>query len=235
AAVLEERQRIAAEMHDGLAQTLSYLGLKTDRAGELLRQGRTAKVAAEFSHMEEAIDQATVDVRRSIASLRENPRPQRTLQEEICLVSGRNKGGDWPVIELHDDLPGSLYLPSSEMEQVSKVVQEALLNVYQHANAERVIVRMTAQDKKVAIVIDDNGRGFDPSRQEETAGDHFGLSIMKARAVRIGGRLAINSRVGEGTEIELAWRPANGQGSFGNGEDRSFAEGEPPAALTAQM
>ena len=235
AAVLEERQRIAAEMHDGLAQTLSYLGLKTDRAGELLRQGRDREVASEFGQMQEAIGQATVDVRRSIASLRENPRPRHSLQEEMQLLCGKNSGADWPVIELHDELPGSLDLPSNEMDQVSKVVQEALLNIYQHASAGRVVVRMTAQDDKVAISIDDDGLGFDPDRQDEAASDHFGLSIMKARATRIGGDLFVHSRIGQGTEIILAWRPSVGQGSSAHDGDRPIAKSEPSTALAAQM
>ena len=84
AAVLEERQRIAAEMHDGLAQTLSYLGMKTDRADELLRKGQVEQVVGEFDHMKLAIGQAALDVRRSIASLQEGPQPRRSLQEVLA-------------------------------------------------------------------------------------------------------------------------------------------------------
>ena len=232
---MQERQRIAAEMHDGLAQTLSYLGLKTDRARELLRLGRTAEVASEFSHMQEAIGQATVDVRRSIASLRENPRPRRALQEEIHYLRRKSSGAGRPAVEIRDDMPANLYLASDELDQVSKVIQEALLNIYQHANADRVVVHMTTVDGKVEIAVNDDGRGFDPARQDEAAGDHFGLSIMKARAARIGGELVVKSRTGQGTEIVLAWRPAIDPSPPGGDGEEPMAEREPSPELTAQL
>ena len=82
-ATLEERQRIAAEMHDGLAQILSYMALKADYATELLEDGQVPAVLEHYRDIQAAIERATREVRMSIASLRENPQPREPLQ--VCL------------------------------------------------------------------------------------------------------------------------------------------------------
>jgi two-component system nitrate/nitrite sensor histidine kinase NarX len=66
---------------------------------------------------------------------------------------------------------------------------------------------MDLEDEGVQILVADDGKGFDPEKQAITAGDHFGLSIMEARAARLGGNLAIHSRPGQGTEVILTWKP----------------------------
>jgi signal transduction histidine kinase len=228
-AVLEERQRIAAEMHDGLAQTLSYLGIQTDRAGEMLQDGQVERVIGQFDHMRDAIGKATVDVRRSIASLQESPLPRRTLEENLAQLIDNYSSSAGPVVELQSQLPEHLSLAPDELDQVLKVVNEALLNVRQHAQASQVVVRATADGEWVKIVIADDGRGFDPGEQEEALDDHFGLSIMKARAARIGGQLTIHSTVGQGTEIALAWQPNNGRRPVRVDEETPASSYEAPA------
>lgn len=205
AAALEERQRIAAEMHDGLAQTLSVLGLRADQATEFVESGRGQEALDELSHMRSAVGQASQEVRRSIASLQESPRPRQPLQDYVSgMVDAFTTDSGVPV-DLVDRLQGPLFLPSDQSEQVQRVLQEALLNAHRHALPRQVTVCLEQQRDTAVVIVKDDGRGFDPNVPLADRGDHFGLSIMRARAARIGGRVEIDSTPGQGTRVILTW------------------------------
>jgi signal transduction histidine kinase len=205
AAALEERQRIAAEMHDGLAQTLSYLTLRSYQATELIEEGQIDQALAEHANIQDAISQATTEVRRSIASLQESPPPRRPFQEWLAeIVREADKAGD-AQIALVFQVEEPLFLPPDHLEQVVRVLQEALVNVNHHAEAEKVSVRLERQDGEITLSVEDNGRGFDPEVPPSDGREHFGLSIMRARAARIGGQVDIESAPGEGTRLVLRW------------------------------
>ncbi len=210
AAALEERQRIAAEMHDGLAQTLSYLGLKTDRVTELLQGGQNEQVLDECHQMQDAIGQATRDIRRSIASLQESPRPRQSLQEALGqTVDEFSEDGD-PAMDLRIDSQEPLFLPTNELEHVLLVVREALLNARRHAQARHITVGMERLSDTVEVTVKDDGQGFDPDGAATDGDDHFGLSIMQARAARIAGQVEVDSLTGHGTRVRLTW-PLNAE------------------------
>ena len=205
AAALEERQRIAAEMHDGLAQTLSYLTLRSYQATELIEEGLVEEALAEHENIQDAISQATTEVRRSIASLQESPPPRRPFQEWLAeIVQEADKAGEAQVgLVLQTEEP--LFLPADHLEQAVKVLQEALVNVNNHAGADRVDVRLARQDGTISLSVEDDGRGFDPEVPPSDGREHFGLSIMRARAARIGGQVEIESAPGKGTRLVLRW------------------------------
>ncbi|MGD8904100.1 MAG: GAF domain-containing protein [Anaerolineae bacterium] len=205
AAALEERQRIAAEMHDGLAQTLSYLTLRSHQATELIEEGHTREALTEHVNIRDALAQASVEVRRSIASLQESPPPRRPFQEWLTeIVREAEETGDSRVqLVLPTEEP--LFLPPDHLEQVVKVLQEALVNVNNHAQAHQVSVRLERADGEVLLSVEDDGRGFDPGVIPHDGREHFGLSIMRARAARIGGEIEIQSAPGEGTCLTLRW------------------------------
>jgi signal transduction histidine kinase len=205
AAALEERQRIAAEMHDGLAQTLSYLGLKADQATTRIEAGQEDEAVEELHRIRAAIGQASQEVRQSIASLRESPRARRPLQQWLAdVVSEFSSNGSVPVSLIGNDAD-PIHLPPSHMEQVLRVVQEALLNAGRHADANRIQVRLEHRDHEAMITVTDDGRGFDPQSLTGEGRMRFGLNIMRARAARLRGELQINSRPGQGTEVLLRW------------------------------
>jgi signal transduction histidine kinase len=233
AAALEERQRIAAEMHDGLAQTLSYLTLRSYEATEMIAEGRVDEALAEHSKIQDAISQATTEVRRSIASLQESPPPRRPFQEWLAeIVRDAEKAGDARV-ELILPTEEPLFLPPDHLEQVTKVLQEALLNVSHHAQADRISVRLDRQNGEAILSVEDNGRGFDPEVAPQDGREHFGLSIMRARAARIGGLIEIQSAVGEGTRLALRW-PLYGTFSRDTRPRERYRQA-PPAARLAQV
>ena len=204
AATLEERQRIAAEMHDGLAQTLSYLTLKSHHATDLLEEGHIEEALAEHDDIQEAMQRATQEVRHSIASLQTSPTPPQSLQEMLAgIVEAFGEEGG-PPVTLTTDLEEPLFASQAQVQQIGRIVQEAILNAGRHAHARQILVSLARQGREISIIAADDGRGFDPSSTPEQ-GDHFGLRIMRARAARIGGRVEIESAPGQGTRVTLSW------------------------------
>ena len=207
AATLEERQRIAADMHDGLAQTLSYMGHKVDQVTELAEAGHTQDVLSECHYIRDTIDQAASQVRRSIASLQETPVPKRPLQDWLAEAASEftKKSGGRPAAALVTDLSTPLFVSPSHVEQVLHVVQESLSNANHHAQAQRITITLERQNNRAMISVHDDGRGFDPASPPTDGREHFGFSIMRARAARIDGQLTIDSVLGQGTRVTLTW------------------------------
>lgn len=206
-AVIEERQRIASEMHDGLAQTLTYLHMKTEEAAEFVQNGRSDQLAIELNNMQQTIDQASVDVRRVITSLTEPPHQRQSLQNLLNDMINRAKEESGLSIQLRTHLDKPIFLIPAQREQVSRVISEALLNAVRHAQAKEICVQVEAKGDTMEIVVADNGRGFDPNGNAATKKDHFGLSIMRARAAHLDGQLFIQSNPGMGTHVSLSWNP----------------------------
>jgi len=204
-AALEERQRIAANMHDGLAQTLSYLGMKTDRTAEMLELGQISPALNELPQMQDAIVRAIDDVRRSISSLQEPPRPRQSLQNTLAQLIENVSTEDKPIVTLQTNVQTPLFLEPDELEQVLHIVQEALINALRHAQAEVITIRLQKQNINAIIIIEDDGKGFMLDGAVENKENHFGLSIMQVRASQIGGQVDILSNLGLGTQIRLSW------------------------------
>jgi two-component system nitrate/nitrite sensor histidine kinase NarX len=204
-AMLEERQRIAAEMHDGLAQTLTYLRLKTEQATEFVETGRSEEAMGELQRVDEAIVQASWEARRSITNLQKGPQSPQALQDRLAEMVDQFTRDGGPPTELVVRSQATLLLTPGQTEQVLRVVSESLLNVRHHAQAGGIIVCLEQQDGEATVTVEDDGRGFDPKAPPMDDNAHFGLSIMRARAARIGGQLAIHSALGQGTRVILAW------------------------------
>ncbi len=201
--IVEERARIAREMHDGLAQVLGYLNLEIQTLGSLLTQGKTEQLDSELKQMRQAVSVANADVRENILSLR------TTLAEDKTLVSAvgeyLEEFGFQTGIET--SFGNTLSASDPELSSVAEVqlvciLQEALTNVRKHASASRVEVHISEEsrggEKQVLLRISDNGVGFRPSGPRRRS---FGLQTMRERAASVGGRLQIDSAERKGTEI----------------------------------
>jgi nitrate/nitrite-specific signal transduction histidine kinase len=205
AAALEERQRIAADMHDGLGQTLGLLGLKVDRVTELVEGRVDGGAVLELHHIRDLIGQASSEVRQSIASLQQAPSPRRPLQDLLSELQSQASAEDGPPVELAIEAQQPLYLPPDHKEQVLSIVQEAILNAQRHAQAGHIVLTLRCAGSQATLTVQDDGQGFDPSAPRRDAEGHFGLNIMRARAARIGARLRIESAPGRGTRVSLTW------------------------------
>lgn len=203
AAALEERQRIAADMHDGLGQTVSLLGLQIDNAMDLIKSGSEQDAVEELSMTRETVKQVSVEVRRSIASLQRTPQPLRSLQELLSSLPEKLSWVDTPPIQFKFDAQTPLFLPQEQADQMLFVVQEALLNAHRHANAGQITVALEPREREIHITVEDDGTGFEQGAWWETSQSHFGLGVMHSRAARIGADLQIDSSPGRGTRVTL--------------------------------
>lgn len=205
AAALEERQKIAAEIHDGLAQTLGYLGLKADQTAELVMGGQGETAVEELQRMRDAIGQASQEVRGSIASLQQSPYSHRPLQSWLSDLVDECSDGSATPIKWVSHIEDPLLLPPSHVEQVLRVVQEAVLNAGRHAEATEITVSLEQRNGQVAVKVEDDGKGFDPEMPSTDSRMRFGLSIMRARAARLRGGIQISTAPGAGTSVTLTW------------------------------
>jgi len=201
---LEERHRIAAEMHDGLAQTLSYLTITTDQVDEQIKSGDIAQAQQILERVQRGIDQASIDIRRAIASLQNEFPAHYTLQQQLSSLIDEIKTST-PNITLNTYTKIPLILAHSESDQVLRVVREALINAEKHSQATQISVSLERSNGNVIIRVEDNGVGFDPQDLPEGDRPHFGLKIMQARAARLGGKMEVHSLQGQGTQVLLTW------------------------------
>jgi len=198
AAALKERQRIAANMHDGLAQTLSLLGIRVDRMQETIESDPDSKAKESIRDIRDVVTLASTEVRRSIATLQETPRPRRTLQDLLRAMLENIRTDTGPVLQFSQGSIQPLYIASKQTDQIMPAVREALLNAIYHAQARTVSVRLKIRQEDIRLTVEDDGVGFSLDCPDQY-GDHFGLSIMQARAARIGGQIQIDTAPGMGT------------------------------------
>lgn len=197
AAAATEREHLAAELHDNLAQTLSFLRLKVERAREGLAIGQA--VEAELERMIPAIDQAYGQVRAALVGLRQSPLCAEDFAPKLkaCVTDFSRDTG--LSIELVIAEPATLALPPVVQTQALHIVREALTNVRRHARASHVWVRVDQANGSSCLTVEDDGCGFDPQAVE--AEQHLGLVIMSTRAERSGGSLTIESMPGAGAKV----------------------------------
>lgn len=208
AATLEERQRIASEMHDGLLQTLSFLGLMVQWAKDHMVEGNLEKALSTLQQIERAEEQAEHEIRRAIASLQDDFPLNYTLQEQLAVLADELSKTNPPVLfETESILP--MVLPHQESEQVLRVVREALLNAQRYSQSDTVHLSMKEDQNEIILTVQDQGVGFDCGVEPNDSRAHFGIKIMKARAVRLGGELTIQSVPRAGTMVQLRWTPAS--------------------------
>jgi signal transduction histidine kinase len=197
--ILEERNRLARELHDAVAQRLFGVVLAAESAGELL--ARDAGAAGEqVERVGELARGAMEELRSVVFELRpatlEAEGLAGVLRQHVDVlrrVSGR-------AIELRAGAVPEL--EAGAAAEVLRIAQEALNNALRHADAERIEVRLEDGDGRVVLSVADDGMGFDVGAGE-TRGRSLGLTSMEERAAALGGRLAIASRPGEGTTVRL--------------------------------
>lgn len=209
-ATLEERRRIAAEMHDGLGQTLSYLGLMTDQALELFSSGKNQAATERLHLTRETIEKATGNVRKAINRLMDENPIRMDLCDQLEMIAREFSSAGNSVVEWNPSEKISCSCPPEMNEQVIHIVREALTNAVSHAHAANIHLQFSQKNDGYELKIEDNGDGFDASQPSPNG--HFGLQIMKARAQRVGGLLTVHSAPGQGTRVILTF-PAERAGN----------------------
>jgi signal transduction histidine kinase len=204
-AIAEERERIAREMHDSLAQVLGYVNTKAQAVQELLARGQTERASAQVAQLGEAARAAYADVREGILALRTSLGAGRGLLEVLSeyLERWQEQSELDATLTVQPSGASLERMPPAAELQLLRIVQEALANVRKHAAASQVEVRITVQPALIETVVVDDGRGFAAQRERVSADrlPHFGLATMRERAESVGGTLEVISGPGEGTRV----------------------------------
>lgn len=202
-AVLEERDRLAREMHDNLAQELGYLDLKATITRDLLANGEVKQAEESLLELKRVTREAYSDTREAIFSLR-NVLSQSTdfvpVLREYLAEYRTHYGLDARVIL--EDASLAAFRPEAGV-QVHRIIKEALTNVRKHAKATRAWIHFDREGDRVRITVGDDGRGFDPVALERDGRPRFGIQIMRERAESIGGSLEFVSQTNQGTRVVI--------------------------------
>ncbi len=194
-AALEERGRLAREIHDGLAQHLWFAKLKHDRLTPLVPDD-ARPLSAEVG---QALDAAIVEARQALVTMRSGAGPAIPLADLIGqAVDDFGQRFGLRVEFMADPLPAAI--PARQQAELLRVVQEALTNVRKHADATMVRVRASLDGDALVVTVTDNGRGFqlDSARKEG-----LGLLGMEERARLMGGNLGISTEPSDGTSVSV--------------------------------
>jgi nitrate/nitrite-specific signal transduction histidine kinase len=201
-AVLEERYRLSREFHDGLAQTLGYLGLQSERLESLLKLGQADTAVSEFAEMRRSIRAAYVDVREAIDGLRLGMEDVGQLADRLSeYTTGftRQTG----LIVKFTAVPPQINVSPATALQLLRIAQEALTNVRKHAQAAEVDVRLRRLGDELELTITDDGRGFPNALPVERQYRSHGLASMRERTESLGGTLTVATQPGQGTRITV--------------------------------
>lgn len=195
-AVAQERNRLARELHDSVAQTLYGLTLQAEAAARKLAVGQVDEVAAYLGFFKESARQTLQETRLLIFELRPPILDEVGLPEALRarLDAVERRSG----IACRLDLAAADCLPPHLETGLYRIAQEALNNVLKHARASRVSLSLQQNGAGVRLEVCDDGAGFDPSASE---GRGFGLRNMRERALKLGGALTLDSAPGQGTRV----------------------------------
>jgi two-component system, NarL family, sensor histidine kinase DevS len=207
-AVLEERQRIGMDLHDGIIQSIYGVGLALEGALHSIEE-EPADAKKRIEHSIESLNQAIRDLRAYILDLRPRQMGNDGLMSGLKRLAIEFRVNSLTEVVLTGPEDDLLDLPPSQALALFHICQEALGNAAKHAKAKRVEISLWFTDDRPLMEIHDDGKGFDMETQTLSIG--HGLANMQTRAESAGGDVDVSSAAGEGTTI-LAWVPRKKQG-----------------------
>jgi signal transduction histidine kinase/ligand-binding sensor domain-containing protein len=198
-AVLGERNRIAREIHDTLAQGYVGISVQLEVLAELLRMSKVDAAAKHLDLTRGYVREGLADARQSIWALRSQDSGENTLPVRLRRMA-ESEGN--PGLESSFSIFGAYRpLPPDTEREILRIAQEAIHNVKKHAGAHHLFVQLEYGPAEVALDVRDDGQGF--AAGVASAPGHYGLTGMRERAATIGGRLEIASEPGSGTTVRL--------------------------------
>lgn len=208
-ATLQEREQLAHELHDGLSQNLAFINLQAQAVQLFIQAGQQEAARTSLTTLAEASRELQDYMREIISDLLAVSLPSEgfcpTLRQIVTRFETQNR------LAVRLDIAGDAkafcsppLLTSAAGVQLIRIVQEALANVRKHAGRpNQISVQLKAEAGQMQLIITDNGAGFDPNLPANE-GKHFGLQVMRQRAARIGGQIAVHSAPGQGTRVEVS-------------------------------
>ncbi|MFW3615231.1 histidine kinase [Billgrantia antri] len=201
--LMNERTIIARELHDSLAQSLSYLKMQVARLERMqAKEAPREMQAAVFDELRTGLNSAYRQLRELLTTFRlklEGPGLQTALLQTTDEFSERMGA----PVELHYDVPPHLLNPNEEIH-VLQIAREALSNIHKHAEAHWAAVTVKFQEARIVLRIEDDGVGLE---NDDSPPMHYGLIIMRDRAHTLGGELRLANRPAGGTCVEVIFTP----------------------------
>ncbi len=227
-AVVDERERIARELHDGIAQVLGYVNTKSQAVAGYLEAGRVEDARAQLAELGSAARAVYVDVRESIIGLRGPIEPGQGLGTALAAHARRVAEASRFGLELAID-PASegLRLDPDAEANVFRIVQEALTNVRKHASARRVRLAVEVEAGVLTVSVADDGPGFPAAGAVDKPG--YGLRAMRERAARVGATLTTSNRPEGGAEMRVSVPLAGHAPVAPGGAEQSSPAGAAPS------
>lgn len=206
--IIEERFKIASELHDSLAQTLASLKIQARVLDESIHQGDDSQMWNELEKLEDSIHKANTEIRELIKQFRTGPKATKNFITELenLIDSFKKENSSIKIFLQVEDK--KVNLSDDQSRNTLKIIQEAITNVVKHSQAKIVRLFVSKEtDNTVNVLVEDDGIGIAKScfigHEEEVSGEHFGISVMKDRANQMNARLDIESEPGEGVRIKL--------------------------------
>ena len=198
-AVLEERQRLARDLHDAVNQSLFSASIIAEVLPRLWDRDQ-AEARRSLEDLRRLTRGATAEMRALLAELRPSTLTDSDLGDLLRLLGNAFEGRTSLPVTVTE--AGEFALPAEVQVAFYRVCQEALYNVAKHAKASRVEIDLNQEGAVVELHVRDDGHGFDPKK---TISGHYGLGIMRERAEAAGAVLNVTSQPGHGTELTLRW------------------------------
>ncbi len=199
AAALEERQRLARELHDTVSQELFALAMMLGAARAHL-PAQSEETRRSLLTAEEGARRAQSTMRSLIRALRPVELGEQSLS--LALEDLLSEARERHSVEAHLEAEGIVDLPPGIEDALFRIAQEAVSNALRHGRPNRLTARIVAREGTCALSVEDDGAGFDP----ESATTHFGLRGMRERAAEIGARLTVQSSPGKGCSVHVRLR-----------------------------
>lgn len=197
AAVTEERQRLARELHDAVSQQLFAIAMTTAALKRLIEKN-PQRAAQQIELVEEMAAAAQAEMRALLLHLRPATLQNKTLKEAILeLLDELTRKNS---MEITWEIEAVVGLPSGIEDHLFRILQESLSNTLRHAKASQIAVKLFTLQDQVRLRVTDDGVGFDPEGEKLTS---YGLRSMQERVTEVGGSMEIYSAVGKGTQIEV--------------------------------
>jgi signal transduction histidine kinase/ligand-binding sensor domain-containing protein len=199
--VLEERGRLAREIHDTLAQGFVGISSQLDAVALTLNgQVDTARKHLELAR--KMVRHSLTEARRSVMDLRASALEDHDLPAALSEAAHQWTAGS-PVDVFVDVQGENRALPEETEQHLLRIAQEAVTNAVKHAHASEVRIHLKMAGRKLSLRVADNGQGFEQDEAFSEVGGHFGLLGMRERAERLGGELRLHSERGQGTEVAV--------------------------------
>ncbi len=200
--VLEERVRLAREVHDTLAQGFVGISNLLD-AIAMAMQSDLASARRNLDLARKMARHSLTEARRSVMDLRASALEQRDLPAALAQAARQWTAGSPTTVRL--DVAGeSQKLPEDVEQHLMRIAQEAVTNALKHSGARNISIRLQMEPRSLLLRVEDDGSGFEPSGVFSALDGHFGLLGMRERAARLGGELQLSSKPGFGTHIEVS-------------------------------